>query len=359
MFGKKSKIKKSVTIIHSQTTETVRLPDGDGGLVTVHPAIRSKLPLKRKVRNGKLKRKRKVKESINNNLNSPAKNKISPKKKKRVSAPIGAEESRKKTCDTAAVIEIPPSKVKRSPQTNINKKKKKKKEVIDYSGAQVDNDGKKGLINAEVVHNSITPESDPVGKVQNWLLKSQPTFPKSKSTPERLTDKNRSPHKRATIRPTRNEKSKSHSVGNLPNEKEKVRLQVVYKPPFKFSVKLRKPDKNILNDQRTSKKFDKKPRTGVLVRTVKDKTQKTVVKPSVNNNSNNNNNNSKTTTTTTPANVDSSNPSTNTTKTTPKNDINATPTVINENNDIDSNVHTVQSDLEVLLSESEFLFSDD
>lgn len=339
-------MKKSVTIIHSQTTETVRLPDGDGGgVVTVHPAIRSKLPLKRKVRNGKLKRKRKAKESINNNLNSPAKTKVSPKKKKRVSAPIGVEESRKKTGDTAAVIEIPPSKVKRSPQINSNannnKKKKKKKEVIDYSGVQTDGDGngKKGLISAEVVHNSMTPDADPVGKVQNWLLKSQPTFPKSKSTPERLADKNRSPHKRAVR--TRTEKSKSHSVGNLQNEKEKVRLQVVYKPPFKFSVKLRKPDK-IAIDQRAGKKVEKKmPRTGVLVRTVKDKSHKPAVKPS----------------------TDTKAPPTNsgavatTAKTPPKND-SETPT-INENNDIDSNVHTVQSDLEVLLSESEFLFSDD
>lgn len=332
----------------------MRLPDGDGGLVTVHPAIRSKLPLKRKVRNGKLKRKRKIKESINNNLNSPAKNKISPKKKKRVSAPIGVEDSRKKTGDTAAVIEIPPSKVKRSPQTNGNKKKKKKKEVIDYSGAQVDGDGKKGLISAEVVHNSITPEADPVGKVQNWLLKSQSTFPKSKSTPERLTDKNRSPHKRTTIR-SRNEKSKSHSVGNLPNEKEKVRLQVVYKPPFKFSVKLRKPDKsNVVIDQRASKKIEKKmPRTGVLVRTVKEKSHKTIVKPSADNNK------TVTTSTATPAILGTAPITTPTShsKTIQKNDT-KTPT-INENNDIDSNVHTVQSDLEVLLSESEFLFSDD
>lgn len=348
LFGKRSRVKKSVTIIHSQTTETVRLPDGDAGIVTVHPAIRSKLPLKRKVRNGKLRRKRKIKESINNNLNSPAKNKISPKKKKRVSAPVGAEESRKKTGDTAAVIEIPPSKVKRSPQTNGNKKKKKKKEVIDYSGAQVDGDGKKGLINAEVIHNSITPEADPVGKVQNWLLKSQPTFPKSKSTPERLTEKNRSPHKRPTIR-SRNEKSKSHSVGNLPNEKEKVRLQVVYKPPFKFSVKLRKPDKNsvVIEQQRPGKKIEKKmPRTGVLVRTVKekDKLQKTVVKSSADNKI-----------ITTPATVGTT--PTIPTKTIQKNDT-KTPNV-NESNDIDSNVHTVQSDLEVLLSESEFLFSDD
>lgn len=346
LLGKRPNLKlKSVTIMHSQTTETVRLPEGDNGQVTVHPALRSKLPLKRKVRNGKKLRSKhkKPKESINNNINSPSKSKNSPKKKKRVSAPVGAEESRKKTGDTAAVIEIPPSKVKKSPQTTITKKKKKKKEVIDYSNTQIDAEGKKGLINAEVVHTPITPEADPVGKVQNWLLKSQPGFPKSKSTPERLTDKNRSPHKRPTVR-TRNEKGKSHSIGNIPNDREKVRLQVVYKPPFKFSVKLRKPDKSVVVEKSTekvSKKIEKKPvRTGVLVRTVREKSTK-----------------QPTTTKSTPAEAVVNSGAA---ATVPL----ASPLQVNISlpdtpNNIDSNTHTVQSDLEVLLSESEFLFSGD
>lgn len=318
---------KSVTIIHSQTTETVRLPDGgDGGQVTVHPALRSKLPLKRKVRAKKTREKRKSKEG--GHL-SPSKSKISPKKKKRVSAAVGAEETRKKSGDTAAIIEIPPSKVKKSPQATANKRKKKKKEVIDYSSAQIDGDGKKN-VNAEVVHNPLTPDTDPVGKVQNWLLKSQPSFPKSKSTPERLTDKNRSPHKRPTIRP-RTEKGKSHSIGNLPGDKEKVRLQVVYKPPFKFSVKLRKPDKSVVVErvvEKAAKKPERKaPRTGVLVRTVREKPEKQPIP--------------KNATAPEPASVA---PASNAT---------------NSANNIDSNTHTVHSDLEVLLSESEFLFTGD
>lgn len=334
--------------MHSSTTEAVRLPpDGEGG-VTVHPAVRSKLPLKRKVRDGKLRKKHKIKD--NNNTKSPSKSKKSPKKKKRVSAPVGAEESRKKDGD-AAVIEVPPSKVKKSPQHTAAaaaKKKKKKKEVIDYSTAQGDIDGKKGLLNLEAKQNPLTPEADPVGKVQNWLLKSQLALPKSKSTPAGLTDKsNRSPHKRLTNRP-RTEKSKARSLGNLPSDKEKVRLQVVYKPPFKFSVKLRKPEKTSVVIERHAGRSNKKvepknnPRTGVLVRTVKEHEHKSH-KASVKHNAGQNV-------------ISPEAPAVKAPATSPL-QVSTPSTKLPD--DIDSNVHTVQSDLEVLLSNSEFLFSDD
>lgn len=332
--------------MHSSPTEAVRLPaDGDNGQVTVHPGVRSKLPLKRKVRNGKIRRKRNVNESINNNLNSPSRVKSSPKKKKRVSAPVGAEESRKKPAVDAAAIEIPHSKVKKSQgqvnnnnvsNNNNNKKKKKKKEIIDYSTAQADVDGKKGLIGSEVLHSPLTPETDPVGKVQNWLMKSQYALPKSKSTPVGLTDKTRrSPHKRPTIRP-RTDKSKSHSVGNIPGEK--VRLQVVYKPPFKFSVKLRKPEKTSVVIERSAEgvrksEKTKTPRTGVLVRTVKQREPKQTIS-SVDNQIKD-------------------------TIAAPIPSLKVVDSPAAKPDDIDSNIHTVQSDLEVLLSESEFLFSDE
>ncbi|XP_057658475.1 disintegrin and metalloproteinase domain-containing protein 10-like [Diorhabda carinulata] len=337
-LGKRPNLKlKSITIIHKSPTEAVRLPpDGEG--VTVHPGVRSKLPLKRKVRDVKMKRKRKSKvESINNNLNSPNKHpKVSPKKKKRVSAAVVAEEVKTKPVDTK-VFEVPSNKVKKPTQAKPVKKKRKKNEIIDYSNIQADQEGKKGLIGSEAIHTPLTPESDPVGKVQNWLLKSQYALPKSKSTPVGLTDKTRrSPHKRPTIRP-RTDKSKSHSVGNLPNEKEKVRLQVVYKPPFKFSVKLRKPEKTSVIIERIPDAH-KAPRTGVLVRTVKEAESKPLPPP-------------------------------------PKIPLPPIPVEaareqsaaasvdvvdsVNSITNIDSNIHTVQSDLEVLLSESEFLFSDD
>ena len=339
-MGKKPNIKlNSITIIHSQTTEAVRLPENGDGQVTVHPALRSKLPLKRKVREGKkVHRKHKAKDLVNVNGNKLNKPKLSPKKKKRVSAPVGAEEARKQG-DTAAVIEIPPSKVKKSPQANGSKrKKKKKKEVIEYSNAKVEGECNKGLIPAEIVHNP-TEVADSVGKVQNWLLKSHyPILPKSKSTPAGLTDKQRSPHKKLTIRP-RTDKSKSHSIGNLPNDKEKVRLQVVYKPPFKFSVKLKKPDKSGAVGARKSD--GKTTRTGVIVRTVRDhepKAKRNTVKPLVGNALVTAGSNA-VAPIVSPAELGESTP-------------------VQTLDDIDSNIHTVQSDLEVLLSESEFLFPD-
>lgn len=189
---------------------------------------------------------------------------------------------------------------------------------------QADINGKK-LVTAEVMHNPIvTPEADPVGKVQNWLMKSEYALPKSKSTPVGLTEKTRrSPHKRPTIR-GRTDKSKSHSIGNIPSEKEKVRLQVVYKPPFKFSVKLRKPEKTSVVIERVPD-IVKKPRTGVLVKTVKEKDTKVTENAVL-----------------------------------PKKQFkDPKDAKVDLKADIDSNMHTVQSDLEVLLSESEFLFSDD
>lgn len=50
LLGKRSSLKqKSVTIIHSATTETVRLPDDNNGVI-VHTAVRSKVPLRKKIR---------------------------------------------------------------------------------------------------------------------------------------------------------------------------------------------------------------------------------------------------------------------------------------------------------------------
>lgn len=61
LLGKRPDQKlKSITIIHSSTTETVRLPPEGTGGVTVHPpAVRAKLPLSRKVREKRHRRKHK------------------------------------------------------------------------------------------------------------------------------------------------------------------------------------------------------------------------------------------------------------------------------------------------------------
>lgn len=351
MLGKHPDIKKkSVTIIHSSTTETVRLPpDGDTGQVTVHPAVRSKLPLKCKVREAKIQNKKRRRDNPkNNNNNSPKKQKRLLKKKKRVSAAVGAEEAHSKTND--AMIEIPSSKVKKSPQHVVNnKKKKKKKEVIDYSTAQADCEGTNHLLTTEPKGMLAVADTDPFGKVQNWLLRSQSALPKSKSTPAGFTSRNEHPQR---PRP-RVDKSKTVSVGNL-TDKDKVRLQVIYKPPFKFSLKLRKPDKtSVVVDPKTSiqkakRKTGTTTRTGVLVKRVQRRERKP---------GETKHRNSKEIVSTAVPIPPTKVPVAATSKSFPIY-ANTTGVELKPDNDIDSNIHTVQSDLEVLLSESEFLFSD-
>ncbi|XP_055618727.1 uncharacterized protein LOC129763556 isoform X2 [Toxorhynchites rutilus septentrionalis] len=298
LLGKRTNLKlKTVTIIHSATTETVRLPEDNNGVI-VHTAVRTKVPLRKKVRGERSKSKtgpmpastqqqaipkqllatatgqggivttaaaaenstgvipstskdrfhlsrsstnnpatvviKQVKRHVGkttittaNNTDSPKK--LLKKKKKRSSATPGGPS------DESPVKE---------PITKQKKKKTKlkHKEVIDYS-------------NRSDTHN----HSNTFGKVHRWLLESPIVtnstnqfehaskvtniMNKSISTPEHLTatttaaavsqQQQRSP-KKARV--------KTKSVGNL---NEKVRLQVVYKPPFKFSLKLSKNDPSV------------------------------------------------------------------------------------------------------------------
>lgn len=356
--------------------------------MTIHPAaVRSKLPLKRKVREKHHlhRHRKKIKDKANNNSNknnnnnnnnnnsTPKKVLKKSKKKKKATTPVIGDEVaavKKQSGEVAeeAALEMKSKKV----QQQTKGKKKKKKEVIDYSAVQSDKD-KLGVI-LGLSNKGPLPDSDPVGKVKNWLLNSQPPvnsalLPKSKSTPIGLTGAPGSPVKTrapAVTHHTRSEKHKSQSTGNLQGanknggEKEKLRLQVVYKPPFKFSLKLHKAEKGsgasasvvivdkshqrsapgdrkrggvggsraaMLLRSREHKKIagNRKPRAKELVTTVE-----APVSPAV-----------------APA---------------PMLQLPLPPPTGNQNKeheaDIDSNIHTVPSDLEVLLSESEFLFSD-
>ncbi|KAK9504096.1 hypothetical protein O3M35_010513 [Rhynocoris fuscipes] len=198
LLGKTTDLKlKGMTIIHSSTTETVRLPnDGDGANVVVHPAVRSKVPLKRRVR-----------------------------------------ETRRRAKDA-----------KKSKRVSTEEKKSNKNEVIDYSAAQDSNPATK------------TPEEDPLGKVRNWLLNShidRTMVRKSKSSPAGFlpTETQRSPTK-VVPKPTRRHVE----------SKEQVKLQVMYKPPFKFSVKLRKPTQVATSVvKEINSKVRTRPRTAVVV----------------------------------------------------------------------------------------------
>ncbi|XP_075971425.1 uncharacterized protein LOC142973520 [Anticarsia gemmatalis] len=238
-FGRHGKKLKSVTIIHSSTTETVRLPDAaDQGLI-VHTAVRSKLPLKKKValRTRAYRNKKDLKK-----LGDKASPLHSANKKRKPSNQAKLEEVPKITKESTAVITNPEGK---SPKHVIlskhkgkvkKRKSKMKKETIDYSSMQKH-------------PSSPVKDSEALSKVQRWLLSSpQPTaLPKSKSIPLGLTERTHRQVQKGT-RKTRPSKSATNLLSG-----EKARLQVVFKPPFRFSVKICKSDKTKVVLDKSSK----------------------------------------------------------------------------------------------------------
>ncbi|XP_031784543.1 disintegrin and metalloproteinase domain-containing protein 10 isoform X2 [Nasonia vitripennis] len=394
---------KSVTIIHSSTTETVRLPPEGAEGVTVHPpAVRAKLPLSKKVREKRRRPKRKK--------DVTAHDKSSKAKRKRVvaAAATAVDEDNSRKRQSAVVLNnssgpgiLDATKqlqqfMQRAPKDKPDKaaleaavaaagKKKttqqqpqpaqhrKKKEVIDYSAAQAEKQDVAAAAAAAPVTNATANPlpatmvigavgganaADPKSKVRSWLLASHTpaagaaALPKSKSSPMNLQA-----NPVAGLQPTRPSASaarnarqvslrrlagsKSRSAGNLNrndtaaaasnSKNDRVRLQVLYKPPFKFTVRLRKADKvgqlpaGASRQQQQQAANPAGPRTGVLVRSLaadKSKQERKQRK---------------------------SKPSRASSKLSQASCI-AEPA--------NSDLHTVPSDLEVLLSESEFLFND-
>ncbi|KAL0132759.1 hypothetical protein PUN28_000474 [Cardiocondyla obscurior] len=352
LLGKRPDLKlKSVTIIHSSTTETVRLPPEGTEGVTVHPpAVRAKLPLSRKVREKRCHRKHKDGHTDKSNTKD-AKKKQQNQQTKRSSTGQIDDFARKRPAEPAATAQENKRKkiiisnrdkgqstsnnpVAGSNNDNDKKKRKKqhRKEVIDYSAMQTEKESE--------------TNADPKSKVRSWLLASSQCrpdigtrtnvngLPKSKSTPVGLTVSTGAVGSRVPVsrqqaltsvrRPgVEVGRAELKSSSNSLARKERARLQVVYKPPFRFSVKLRKSDKvaqapAVNANNRTTKM----PRTGVLLRTAKRKDRVRIGRARQ-----------------------------------------IAPTGIgNSGGDLpepaNSDLHTVPSDLEVLLSESEFLFSD-
>lgn len=149
------------------------------------------------------------------------------------------EESTTETSSPAKKVGAPQKKERKT-------RRKKSKGVIDYSVAQ----------NQVLVANKKTPEDDPLGKVRNWLLNSHHiealggTLRKSKSSPAGFTN---------PPEPPRPPMSKAQ-----PKTKDnQVSLQVVYKPPFKFSVKLSKSKPDLTKDKRPDRT---KQRAALLIR---------------------------------------------------------------------------------------------
>lgn len=122
------------------------------------------------------------------------------------------------------------------------RKTKMKKEIIDYSSMQ---------------KHPASPikDTEALSKVQRWLLSSpQPAaIPKSKSIPLGLTERTHRQVQKSS-RKTRPSKSATNLLSG-----EKARLQVVFKPPFRFSVKICKSDKTkVVLDKSSKPDVDRK-----------------------------------------------------------------------------------------------------
>ncbi|XP_038223197.1 uncharacterized protein LOC119840581 [Zerene cesonia] len=240
-LGRHAKKIKSVTIIHSSTTETVRLPDA-GDQMIVHTAVRSKLPLKKKValrtRAYRGKKDQANKQSDKASPSHAAKN----GKKRKPTTQAKLDDAIKVAKEATAVVtnadgKSPKHVILSKHKGKIKKRKLKvKKETIDYSSMQKH-------------PSSPIKDTEALTKVQKWLLSSpQPTsIPKSKSIPVGLTERT---HRQISKGSRKARPSKSAT--NLFSG-EKARLQVVFKPPFRFSVKICKSDKTKVVLDKSSK----------------------------------------------------------------------------------------------------------
>jgi disintegrin and metalloproteinase domain-containing protein 10 len=140
-------------------------------------------------------------------------------KKKKKQRPSSEESTPKKEAEQSTPVK---------PSRKLKKKSKHNKEVIDYSNPEnhTNTFGKvqKWLLESPIV-SSAASQIEHASKISNMMNKSQ-------STPEHLTNMQRSPNN-----------TKTKSTTNLKDDK--VRLQVVYKPPFKFSLKFSKNDPSV------------------------------------------------------------------------------------------------------------------
>lgn len=209
--------------------------------VIVHTAVRTKVPLKKKVRG---ERSGKQKPGAITKTKSTTKSSTKPntsaglmqaatiaaatttqafkrqgtaldnakklaKKKKRTPAPAGTED----TPEPSTV-----NKTKKSAKSKLTKHN----EIIDYSGRTPDSQA----------------PTNTFGKVQKWLLES-PTVPSQMGEVEH-TSKVRQIMTKSASTPERLALRAPKKVKSVDNMNDKVKLQVVYKPPFKFSLKLSK-----------------------------------------------------------------------------------------------------------------------
>jgi disintegrin and metalloproteinase domain-containing protein 10 len=288
---------KTVTIIHSATTETVRLPDDNNGVI-VHTAVRTKVPLKKKVR-GERKKKHQQKSmpvsaskentavaTATNTSSGVSTQKNTPRHKtfyhesprkllrqhKKKKQPQH-QQQRTSSAENDMKNEEMAQQQQQQQLPRRTKKATKPKEIIDYSNPQ--------------------QHLNTFGKVQKWLLESPivasaasqfehsskvPTttiMNKSHSNPEHLSlngkNQQQQPPQHKLQRSSK-PKLKAPGVAN-----NKVRLQVVFKPPFKFALKLSKNENSVKTGEPNAKKNDVRRRSSLDVPQLQPKTKRTAL----------------------------------------------------------------------------------
>lgn len=242
----------------------------------VHTAVRKKVPLKKKVRSGNSKKPTKSK-----NPHSSAKQKAtkdipssqvpSIKPVQTIVTASGATSANTTTVVTSNPPQVP---AKRNMIDNSRKLLKKKKRTAPNTPNENPKQddfvkptkkySKKSKLKQEIIDYSARTENhtNTFGKVQKWLMDNPlvtntpapaqinhtthvgKIISKSQSTPEGFVASTpQNPQQQTHLqRSPKKAKIKTKSVGNI---NEKVKLQVVYKPPFKFSLKLSKNENNV------------------------------------------------------------------------------------------------------------------
>lgn len=250
----------------------------------VHTAVRKKVPLKKKVRSSNPKKQSKShisakqNSSTNKDVSFPQVPSTSIKTVQTVVTASGLSPNTATTVVTSTPQQVP---VKRTSNMIDNSRKllKKKKRSaqppnetpsskqdpeVTTSFKANKKTSKKSKLKQEIIDYSARTENhtNTFGKVQKWLMDNPlvtntpaPTqinhtahvgkiISKSQSTPEGFVTQPQQQQQQPTHlqRSPKKTKVKTKSVGNI---NEKVKLQVVYKPPFKFSLKLSKNENNV------------------------------------------------------------------------------------------------------------------
>lgn len=224
----------------------------------MHTAVRTKVPLKKKAR-AITKKKSKAAQATGKENTLPTNNTATSPTFPVMAMPSLRQALAKRQQKSSASTD--------SPRKLLTKKKKKrptsseesspKKETVDVSptptkpGRSKHKKQKGGKLKEVIDYSNPESHSNTFGKVQKWLLESPIVSPPNatsqiehESKVSTIMSKSQSnPEHMAVVQLQQQQRSPStNKMKSTTALNDKVRLQVVYKPPFKFSLKFSKKD---------------------------------------------------------------------------------------------------------------------